>query len=89
MLEESLVVPQLTDEEKEYLEEYKACFEEGEEISPKELSTLLREKGIIKNDLVFALYLRSKNKTDSISTLRGEFTLNSAMSYREILQVLF
>lgn len=42
VLEESLVVPQLTDEEKEYLEEYKACIEEDEEISPKERRLLNR-----------------------------------------------
>ena len=41
-LEATLSVPQLTDEEKEYLEEYKACFEEGEEISPKERRLLNR-----------------------------------------------
>ena len=41
-LEESLVAPQLTDEEKEYLEEYKACIEEDGEISPKERRLLNR-----------------------------------------------
>ena len=45
VLEESLVVPQLTDEEKEYLDEYKACIEEDGEISPKEhrLLNIIRE----------------------------------------------
>lgn len=42
VLEESLVVPQLTDEEKEYLDEYKACIEEDGEISPKERRLLNR-----------------------------------------------
>ena len=42
VLEESLVVPQLTDEEKEYLEEYKACVEDDIEISPKERRLLNR-----------------------------------------------
>ena len=41
-LEESLVVSQLTDDEKEYLEEYKACIEEDGEISPKERRLLNR-----------------------------------------------
>ena len=41
-LEATLSAPQLTDEEKEYLEEYKACFEEDEEISPKERRLLNR-----------------------------------------------
>lgn len=34
-LEASLVKPQLTEEEQEYLEEYKACLEEDGEITPK------------------------------------------------------
>ena len=42
VLEKSLVVPQLTDEEKEYLDEYKACIEEDGEISPKERRLLNR-----------------------------------------------
>ena len=41
-LEATLSAPQLTDEEKEYLEEYKTCFEEDEEISPKERRLLNR-----------------------------------------------
>ena len=41
-LEESLVASQLTDDEKEYLEEYKACIEEDGEISPKERRLLNR-----------------------------------------------
>ena len=41
-LEESLSTPQLTDAEKEYLEEYKACIEEDSDISPKERRLLNR-----------------------------------------------
>ena len=41
-LEDSLSAPQLTDEEKEYLEEYKACVEDDIEISPKERRLLNR-----------------------------------------------
>ena len=41
-LEATLSVPQLTEKEKEYLEEYKACLEEDEEISPKERRLLNR-----------------------------------------------
>ena len=41
-LEDSLSAPQLTDEEKEYLEEYKACVENDIEISPKERRLLNR-----------------------------------------------
>ena len=41
-IEASLSKPQLTDAEKEYLEEYKACIEEDGEISPKERRLLNR-----------------------------------------------
>lgn len=40
-LEASLLKPELTEEEKEYLDEYKACIEEGE-LSPKEIRLLNR-----------------------------------------------
>ena len=45
-LEESLKTPQLTEEEQEYLEEYKLCMEEDGEISSKERRLLdrLRDK---------------------------------------------
>ncbi|MBE6577094.1 MAG: endolytic transglycosylase MltG [Ruminococcaceae bacterium] len=58
-------------------------------INDKQLSLILKEKGIIKNDLVFLMYLRSKGKGDDISLLLGEWTLNSNMSYREILLEIF
>lgn len=41
-LEDSLKVPQLTDAEKEYLDEYKACLEEDSEITAKERRLLNR-----------------------------------------------
>lgn len=40
-LEASLFMPELTEEEQEYLDEYKACIEEGE-LSPKEIRLLNR-----------------------------------------------
>lgn len=45
-LEESLKTPQLTEEEQEYLEEYKLCLEENGEVSSKERRLLdrLRDK---------------------------------------------
>ncbi len=58
-------------------------------ITDKQLSLILKEKGIIKNDFVFYLYMRSKGKSDDISLLLGEWTLNSNMSYREILLEIF
>lgn len=59
------------------------------ELSANELSDLLQENKVIKNDFVFTLYLRAKKKANDVPLLRGEFTLNSNMSYREILQTLF
>lgn len=41
-LEETLSVPQLTDAEKDYLDEYKACLEEDSEITSKERRLLNR-----------------------------------------------
>ncbi len=58
-------------------------------ITDKQLSHMLKDIGIIKNDFVFYLYLRSKGKSDDISLLLGEWTLNSNMSYREILLEIF
>lgn len=45
-LEESIMKPKLTEEEQEYLQEYKLCLEEGNEISPRERRLLdrLRDK---------------------------------------------
>ncbi|MBQ8818856.1 MAG: hypothetical protein IJZ83_09775 [Clostridia bacterium] len=54
-----------------------------------ELSELLQRQGVIKNAFAFNLYLRSKGKGDDALTLSGEWTLNSNMSYREILAELF
>ena len=58
-------------------------------VSAKELSRLLQSRGVIKNGAVFGLYLRSKGKLDKLGTLTGEWTLNSSMSYREILLEIF
>lgn len=58
-------------------------------VSDEELSRLLQSKGVIKNGAVFKLYLRSKGKLDKLGTLTGEWTLNSNMSYREILLEIF
>lgn len=57
--------------------------------SARELSVILRENGIIENDIVFYLYLKSKGKGEDVATLRGEWILNSNMSYREILIEIF
>ncbi len=61
----------------------------SESIDAKQLSTLLREKGIIKNDLVFRLYMKAKGKDDDVPLVLGEWSLNSNMSYREIILEIF
>jgi cell division protein YceG involved in septum cleavage len=58
-------------------------------MSAKQFSSLLRESGVIKDDLVFSLYLHSKGKDDDVSLLTGEWLLNSNMSYRDILLKIF
>ena len=58
-------------------------------LSPKELSHMLMKKGVIKNDIAFLLYLDSKGKSDKVDLILGEWTLNSNMSYREILLEIF
>lgn len=58
-------------------------------LNDSELSKLLRESGVIENELIFTLYLRSKHKDGLVPSLTGEWTLNSNMSYREILSELF
>ena len=54
-------------------------------ISEKQLSLLLQKNGVINNATCFRLYLRSKGVSDKLSLISGEITLNSNMSYREIL----
>ena len=61
-------------------------FEEA--CSLEEFSKALGQKKIVKNPAVFSLYVRSKNKADIVERFVGELTLNSKMSYREILSEL-
>ena len=61
----------------------------SEPITDRQFSELLQKSGVIKNDFVFYLYLRSKGKSDDVSLVIGEWTLNSKMSYREILIEMF
>ena len=46
----------------------------------------LSDKGIIKNPYIFYMYSRLSAKADMIESFSGKITLNSNMSYREILQ---
>lgn len=53
--------------------------------SVDDLSDILAKNGILKNPFVFSFYVKRKNKIDVIENFSGELTLNSNMSYREIL----
>ena len=55
----------------------------------KRLSYLLQDFGVIENPSVFCLYLRSRATQSDILALSGTKELNSKMSYREIISVLF
>lgn len=50
------------------------------------VSNLLGENGVVNNSAFFSLYVRSKGKVEKIQKFTGEITLNSSMSYREILE---
>ncbi len=58
-------------------------------LDTREFAKLLADEGVLKNPFVFELYLRSKGKTAEIPYLRGEWTLRSDMSYRDILLEFF
>ena len=51
----------------------------------RDISLLLGEMDIVDNPYVFMMYVRSKNKIEVVENFYGEITLNSSMSYREIL----
>ncbi len=53
-----------------------------------ELSRLLQREGIIKNPTIFSLFVRSKNKADTLEAFVGEAVLQRDMSYREIIIAL-
>ncbi len=55
----------------------------------EQLSKTLQKNGILKNDFMFFMYLRSKGKVDEVSSLHGTWVLNAKMSYREIVSELF
>ena len=57
-------------------------------LSTKEFAKLLSERGIISNEAAFRLYVSSKNADSKIHAFEGELSLNSQMSYREILNLL-
>lgn len=50
-----------------------------------DFAKVLGRENIIENPLVFSLYVRSKGKENIFENISGHFSLNSSMSYREIL----
>lgn len=50
------------------------------------LSRTLSDMGVILNPTVFSLYVDSKGKRDTLEGFEGTLTLNSSMSYREIIE---
>ena len=53
--------------------------------SVEEFSKILGQNKILKNPAVFSMYVKLKNKTDTVEEFVGGVTLNSQMSYRVIL----
>ncbi len=53
--------------------------------SLSDIAMQLERSGVIQNPTVFELYVQSKNRTQLFERFSGTLTLNSAMSYREIL----
>ncbi len=68
-------------------EEITVCVDS--EMDTAEFAVLLGKRGVVKNPFAFELYLRSKGKDSEIPYLRGEWTLNSNMSYRDIILEIF
>ena len=54
-------------------------------LSIEELSQQLEQADIVTNPFIFHLYVRSKNKIDRIEAFSGQVSLNTAMSYRELI----
>ena len=51
------------------------------------LLEILEEKGIIENPALFCAYVKSKGADKRITSAEGIITLDTSMSYREILKV--
>ena len=50
-----------------------------------EISQILYKNNVLNNPFCFSAYVKSKDKISQIENFSGEITLNSNMSYREIL----
>ncbi len=55
--------------------------------SIKDVAKELEAAGVIKNPTLFTLYVRSKNAEDNLLPATDKITLDTSMSYREILKV--
>ena len=53
--------------------------------SLKHLSKAMEEQGVIANPTVFCLYVQAKDQSDLLEDFCGTLTLNSSMSYRQIV----
>lgn len=60
-----------------------------EPLDEKAFALLLQERGVVSNPFCFRLYLRSRVDQQQLSALTGEWTLNTNMSYREIILTIF
>ena len=60
-----------------------------ESLDASQFAILLGKHGVVKNPFAFELYLRSKGRDNEIPYLRGEWMLNSNMSYRDIILEIF
>ncbi|MBE6597019.1 MAG: endolytic transglycosylase MltG [Ruminococcaceae bacterium] len=61
-------------------------LEISESMELSEISDILADNGIISNPTVFSIYVLSKDAEERISEFSGTLSLNSSMSYREILR---
>ena len=51
-----------------------------------ECATLLEEHGVIKSPALFTLYVRSRGAESQLTSAVGDVSLDTSMSYREILK---
>jgi len=54
-------------------------------VSVYSVALVLEEKGVIDNPALFSLYVKSKHREEKIKKFRGDITLQTNISYREIL----
>lgn len=57
-----------------------------DKMSEMELGSLLEEKGLVKNGILFALQLRLSSHDNKVKS--GKYTLNTSQTAEELIQVL-